>query len=119
LTEADAELTVDLLPSRHRQGRLAMFAVVRERAPGTGVGSDNLAEFRRVRAQQTGYRGIVEVEGDDGRILILAIWDSEDLYRAARTTIDEAGSRLGGAQWSGPPRAIGQGRVVYNDLTPG
>jgi len=96
-----------------------MFAVVRERTPGSGVGNDHIAEFRRVRAQQPGYRGIVEVEGDGGHIFILALWDSEDQYRAARATIDEAGSRLGGAQWSGPPRAIGQGRVVYNDLTPG
>lgn len=95
-----------------------MFAVFRERTPGTGVGSDNLAEFRRVRAQQPGYRGIVEVADEDGRILILALWESEEQYRAARATIDEAGSRLGGSQWSGPPRAIGQGRVVYNDLTP-
>lgn len=95
-----------------------MFAVVRERTPGSGVGSDHIAEFRRIRAQQPGYRGIVEVEDDSGRIFILALWDSEDVYRAARATIDEAGSRLGGSQWSGPPRAIGQGRVVYNDLTP-
>ena len=95
-----------------------MFAVVRERTPGTGVGGDHLAEFRRVRAQQPGYRGIVEVADEDGRILILALWESEDQYRAARSTIDEAGSRLGGSQWSGPPRAIGQGTVVYNDLTP-
>jgi heme-degrading monooxygenase HmoA len=95
-----------------------MFAVVRERTPGTGVENEHLEEFRRVRAQQPGYRGIVEVADDDGRILILALWDSEDQYRAARATIDEAGSRLGGSHWSGPPRAIGQGRVVYNDLTP-
>jgi heme-degrading monooxygenase HmoA len=94
-----------------------MFAVFRERTPGTGVGSENLAEFRRVRAQQPGYRGIVEVAAEDGRILILALWESEEQYRAGRATIDEAGSRLGGSQWSGPPRAIGQGRVVYNDLT--
>ena len=95
-----------------------MFAVVRERVSGTGVGGDHLAEFRRIRAQQPGYRGIVEVADENGRVLILALWESEEQYRAARATIDEAGSRLGGPQWSGPPRAIGQGRVVYNDLTP-
>jgi hypothetical protein len=95
-----------------------MFAVVRERAPGTGVGSDGLAEFRRVRAKQPGYRGIVEVADENGRVLILALWDTEGQYHAARPAIDEAGSRLGGARWSGPPRAIGEGHVVYNDLTP-
>ena len=93
-----------------------MFAVVRERRPGTGVGADHLAEFRRVRAQQPGYRGIIEVEGDDGRIFILALWESEELYRAGRPAVDEAGTRLGGSQFS-PPLQIGQGRVVYNDLT--
>ena len=94
-----------------------MFAVFRERTPGTGVGEDNIAEFRHVRAQQPGYRGIIEVADADGRILILALWESEELYRAGRPTIDAAGSRLGGSQWSGPPGAIGQGQVVYNDLT--
>ena len=44
-----------------------MFAVFRERTPGTGVGSDNIAEFRRIRAEQPGYRGIVEVADDDRR----------------------------------------------------
>jgi heme-degrading monooxygenase HmoA len=95
-----------------------MFAVVRERTPGSGVGSEHLDEFRRVRAQQPGYRGIVEVAGDDGRVFILALWESEEHYRAGRPAIDEAGERLGGARWTGAPRAIGQGRVVYNDLAP-
>jgi len=26
--------------------------------------------------------------------------------------------RLGEGQWAGPPLAIGQGRVIYNDLSP-
>ena len=95
-----------------------MFAVVRERMPGTGVGSDHIDEFRRVRAQQPGYRGIVEVEEEGGRILILALWESEEAYRAGRPTVDEAGSRLAGSQRFHPPGAIGQGRVVYNDLIP-
>ena len=95
-----------------------MFAAVRERMPGSEVGGDHRAELRHVRAQQPGYRDIVEVEEEGGRILMLARWGSEQLYRAARSTVDEAGSRLGGSQWSGPPGAIGQGRVVYNDLTP-
>ncbi len=71
-----------------------MFAVVRERRPGTGVGEDNIAEFRRARAQQPGYRGIIEVEGEDGRIFIMALWESEELYRAGRPAVDEAGTRL-------------------------
>ena len=94
-----------------------MFAVVRERAPGPGLGSEQLAEFRRVRARQPGYRGIVEVAVDDGRVLILALWETEDQYHAARAAIDAAGRGLGGANWAGPPRAIGEGLVIYDDLT--
>jgi hypothetical protein len=96
-----------------------MFAVVRERLPGSGVGEEHLSEFRRVRAQQPGYRGIVEVAGENGRIFILALWESEELYRAARPTIDAAGERLGGARWSGAPSRIGEGQVIYDDLTSG
>jgi len=94
-----------------------MFAVVRERIPGTGVGEDHIAEFRRVRAQQPGYRGIVEVAGDDGRIFILALWESEEHYRAGRPAVDEAGTRLGGPHFT-PPGRIGEGQVVYNDVIP-
>lgn len=95
-----------------------MFAVVRERVPGPGLGAEQMAEFRRIRAEQPGYRGIVEVEADDGSVFILALWESEEQYRAGRPTIDAAGHRLGAGQWAGPPRRIGEGRVIYNDLAP-
>ena len=39
-----------------------MFAVVRERAPGAGMPTDRMEEFRRFRAKQPGYQGALEVE---------------------------------------------------------
>ena len=94
-----------------------MFAVVRERAPGTGFGSEQAEEFKRIRAEQPGYRGAVEVEAEDGRALMVVLWDTAEQQQAAGTALQAAGHRLGGPQWAGPPPVIGQGQVAYNDLT--
>jgi hypothetical protein len=93
-----------------------MFGAIRERAPGPRLGDEQIAEFRRIRTQQPGYRGIVEVEAEDGRVLILTLWDTAEQAQSAGQAIEAAGRRLGGGQWSGPPPVIGQGQVIYNDL---
>ena len=94
-----------------------MFAVVRERTPGSGFGSEQAEEFKRIRAQQPGDRGAVEVEAEDGRVLIFVLWDTAEQQQAAGAALQEAGRRLGGPQWAGPPPVIGQGQVAYDDLT--
>src|SRR5688572_1773387 len=96
--------------------RLAVFAVVRERAPGSGFGNEQAEEFKRIRAQQPGYRGAVEVEAEDGRVLIFVLWDTAEQQQAAGAALQEAGRRLGGPQWSGPPPVIRQGQVAFNDI---
>jgi len=95
-----------------------MFAVVRERAADSGMRADRVDEFRRFRASRPGYQGSMEVATDDGRTMIIVLWETPEHARAAAAALEPEGRRLNGPQWSGPPRVIGQGRVAYNDLTP-
>ncbi len=95
-----------------------MFAVIRERAANSGTQSEHMDEFRRFRAKQPGYKGTVEVATEDGRTMIVVLWETTEQAQAASAALEPEGRRLYGPQWSGPPRVIGQGRVAYNDLTP-
>jgi len=94
-----------------------MFAVVRERAATSGTQSVHMDEFRRFRAKQPGYKGIVEVATEDGRTMIVALWETPEHAKAAGAKLEPEARRLNGPQWSGPPRVIGQGEVAYDDLT--
>jgi hypothetical protein len=93
-----------------------MFAVIRERASDS-VGKEQAKEFNRFRATQPGYHGAIEVQTNDGRTMIVALWESQEQQQAASATLEAEGRRLNGPQWSGPPRIVGQGQVGYNDLT--
>jgi hypothetical protein len=93
-----------------------MFAVIRERASDS-VGKEHAQEFNRFRAKQPGYSGAIEVQTEDGCTMIIALWETEEQQQAATSTLSAEGRRLNGPQWSGPPRVISQGQVVYNDLT--
>jgi hypothetical protein len=93
-----------------------MFAVMRERASDS-VGREQGKEFSRFRAKQPGYQGAIEVQTDDGRTMIIVLWESEEQQQAATSILSAEGRRLNGPQWSGPPRIVSQGQVVYNDLT--
>jgi len=92
-----------------------MFAVIRERASAS-VGNEQAKEFSRFRAEQPGYPGAIEVQTEDGRTMIIALWESEEQQQAANSTLSAEARRLNGPQWSGPPRVVSQGQVVYNDL---
>ncbi len=95
-----------------------MYAVVRERTADSGMRADRIDEFRRFRANQPGYQGTMEVATEDGRTMIVVLWETTEQAQAASAALEPEGRRLYGPQWSGPPRVIGQGRVAYNDLTP-
>ena len=94
-----------------------MFAVIRERAANSGTQSEHMDEFRRFRANMAGYKGTVEAATDDGRTMIVALWETPEHATAAAARLETEGRRLNGPQWSGPPRVIGQGQVRYDDLT--
>ncbi len=94
-----------------------MFASVRERAANSGTQSEHMDEFRRFRAKQPGYKGTVEVATEDGRMMIVALWEIPEHAKAAGAKLETEGRRVNGPQWSGPPRVIGQGQVRYDDLS--
>ncbi len=94
-----------------------MFAVIRERAAKSGPQSEHMDEFRRIRANLAGYKGTLEAATDDGRTMIVALWETPEHATAAAARLETEGRRLNGPQWSGPPRVIGQGEVSYDDLT--
>jgi len=97
--------------------RLAMYAVVRERSADSGTRTDLAEEFRRLRASQPGYRGSLEAATDDGRTMIVVLWDTPEQAQAASAALAPEARRLNGPQWSGPPRVVGQGQVAYDDLS--
>jgi hypothetical protein len=78
---------------------------------------DRAEEFRRFRAQQPGYQGTMEVATDDGRTMLVVLWDTAEQAQAASAALEPEARRLNGPQWGGPPRVVGQGQVAYNDLT--
>jgi len=57
------------------------------------------------------------VATEDGRTMIVALWETPEHATAAGANLEPEARRLNGPQWSGPPRVIGQGEVAYDDLT--
>ena len=94
-----------------------MYAVVRERSVDSGMRPEHVEEFRRFRASQPGYQGTMEMGTDDGRTMIVVLWDTPEQARAASAALEPEARRLNGPQWSGPPRVVGQGQVAYDDLS--
>jgi hypothetical protein len=94
-----------------------MFAVVRERAANSGMREDKAEEFRRFRAKQPGYQGTIEIPTEDGRTMLVALWETAGHAQAASKALEPEGRRLNGPEWSGPPRIVAQGDVAYDDLT--
>ncbi len=94
-----------------------MYAVVRERTADSGMRTDRAEEFRRFRASQPGYRGAIEAATEDGRTMVVVLWDTPEQAQAAGAALEPEARRLNGPQWSGPPRVVGQGQVAYDDLT--
>jgi heme-degrading monooxygenase HmoA len=93
-----------------------MFAVIRERASDS-VGKEQAQEFNRFKAKQPGYSGAIDVQTEDGRTMIITLWETEEQHQAAHSTLSAEGRRLNGPEWAGPPRVVSQGHVVYNDLS--
>jgi len=80
-----------------------MFASVRERAANSGTRSEHMDEFRRFRAKQPGYKGTMEVATEDGRTMLVGLWETPEHAQAAGAKLEPEARRLNGPQWSGPP----------------
>ena len=97
-----------------------MFASVREVTydpEKLARGQTQAEEFRRLRAQQPGYKGTVTVDGEDGRSLTVTLWETPEQQQAAQAVLEPQAQRLMGALWKAPSRVIGRGNVSYNDLS--
>ena len=105
-----------------------MFAVVRESAfdPAKLAGAEwRQEEYRRLRAQQPGYRGSLALDAGAGRQVIVQLWETREHWEAAAAVMNPDAARLLGplrlapdepAAWS---TTIASGPVRHLDLPRG
>ena len=56
------------------------------------------------------------VDAGGGRMLTLALWESEAQAEAARAALEPEAERLLGPLWTTPSRVLAQGPVLRTDL---
>ncbi len=98
-----------------------MYAVVRVNwfDPDKLVAArDMLAEFDEAHAAQPGYVGSVVVDLQDGRRLVLNMWESQEHAGAALAVLGPEVGRLLNPLMSNPSQLVGVGTVVSTDLIP-
>jgi hypothetical protein len=79
---------------------------------------DQLAEFDRIHAAQTGYLGTVEVDLGQGRRFLLNLWDTDEHRQAGLAALGPAVERLVNPLLSAPSELIGVGEVISTGLHP-
>jgi hypothetical protein len=82
-------------------------------------GSERLAEFQAVHADQPGYAGTVVVEVSPGRWLTVNLWNTEHDASAALPRMVPVVKRLLEPMMTEPSEVIGAGRVILTDLKKG
>lgn len=96
-----------------------MYAVMRElqydpaklaRAAG------QLEEFQRIHASQPGFLGSLTVDLGSGHRGVINLWQTEAQAMAGREALEPAVHRLVEPLLAAPPKLIGTGPVVGNDL---
>ena len=96
-----------------------MFATIREGTADpqkVAQGNEQAEEFWRLRARQPGYRGSVTIGAENGRVLIVTLWESQQDADAASAVLEPESQRLLNALWTVPARVIARGPVVRNEL---
>ena len=98
-----------------------MYAVIREATRRPEMDEPGRAarqEFFALRARQPGFRGSLTVDAGEGRVVTIALWESEQAQAAAAGTLAPEAERLMAPSVAGgPARIVYQGPVVANDLT--
>jgi hypothetical protein len=98
-----------------------MYAVVRLNSFDVNKltdGAGKLNEFDQAHAAQPGYLGIVVVDLQAGRRLVLNLWDSEEHAADARSVLGQTAGRLLNPLMSKPSELLGAGPVISADLSP-
>jgi len=96
-----------------------MYAVVRELTftPGKAdPGNPQIQEFARLRAQQPGYQGRVAVDAGNGRVVLVALWESQERAEAAARVLDPEAQRLLNPMFAAPMRVLAAGNVLSSDV---
>lgn len=97
-----------------------MYAVVRETiyAPEHPIyKTEEFNEFQKEHASLDGYQGTVVVDAGAGKFLTLTLWRSTDDMTAAREAMGPVVERTVDQLMTSPPKLLGTGPVVVNDLT--
>jgi hypothetical protein len=92
-----------------------MYATVRETyydPRGLGQGRAELEEFAASRARLPGFIGSVAVDAGAGRVLTLALWESEEQASAALALLEPEARRLLSPPRAPRPRVIAHGPVL-------
>jgi hypothetical protein len=92
-----------------------MYATVWEtfyepRRPGGGRAQPEA--FAALRARLPGFVGSLAVAAGDGRVLTLALWESEERASAALALLEPEARRVFGATRAPPARVIARGPVL-------
>jgi heme-degrading monooxygenase HmoA len=96
-----------------------MYAITRESHLRPGAEEQLRAgreQFAALRAQQPGYQGSMVFDAGDGRIVTIALWDSEEAEVAARTILQPEAARLMTPHLTAPPEVTAHGKVITNEL---
>lgn len=80
--------------------------------------ADSLKQFDQAHAAQPGYVGSIVVDLQDGRRLVLNLWDSEAHSAAALSVLGPEAARVLNPLMSKPSEVIATGRVISADLIP-
>jgi hypothetical protein len=92
-----------------------MYALVREATLRPGAQESYLAArpaFDAFHAQCAGYQGGVVFDAGEGRLITVAVWESEQSYQAAAPAIRAQAERLINPFLQAASRAMYQGTVV-------
>jgi hypothetical protein len=98
-----------------------MYAVVRLNsfeANKLAGSADSLKQFDQAHAAQPGYVGSLVVDLQDGRRLVLNLWDSEAHSAAALSVLGPEAARVLNPLMSKASEVIATGRVISTDLIP-
>lgn len=98
-----------------------MYAVVRLNsfeANKLAGSADSLKQFDEAHAAQPGYVGSIVVDLQDGRRLVLNLWDSEAHSAAALSVLGPEAARVLNPLMSKPSELIATGPVISTDLIP-
>ena|ERR1051326_979793 len=96
-----------------------MYAIVRDSQFDPrkfGQGREQLDRFQSLHAGQPGYAGTLLVDAGDGRVLIVTMWEDEQLAIAGRDVLGPQVQQLLGPLMTRESRIVGYGPVLATDL---